>query len=215
MGKSAQTPQALSDLASAGRVDPLIKNGNLHIDNVNFEANNGEMAKQVAESGNSALKKRVLKSGKARKYLDGLQAAKKQSGDQSAARAEAFNVNATLKAEGKITTDVANVQETYGVDSKGNFESDDKEKKFKEDLKKNADLLPKIASQLKGMAQFQAFSALTKDEFTRFVITARAGSAEDKKEFKALQREYTAASKKDTATDDMKDVSKWLSGLPV
>ncbi|MFH1193777.1 MAG: hypothetical protein V1661_02175 [bacterium] len=189
----AQTPNVLQALEKAGRLDVLIKAGNINLENV---AGGSNVARSIASSSNEALKERMRAKG-GDEYKKNLREAIKIPGEHGAERAELLRMN-------------ENISSVYKIDAAGTFQNDAEENNFVGDIKKNRDILSKIGGQLTGEARQSAFNTLSQDELVKFVRRAKTDSEKDS--VRKMIDNFKVAAKDEAASPAMKEIAEKLEG---
>lgn len=191
---AVQTPEVLSDLAQTGRLDALIKSGNINIANFDLTANDGALARAILSSGDEKLQEKV-RNQRGPDYQAGLTASLDKPGEHNAERRELLRTGASADAiyKGRI-------------DKAGAFQDAKVETELLSDLKgMDRDAVADVARNLKGEAKDSALSALSLEDVKQLSKDSRNGS---------VIREFMRAASKDLAPEDMKAAFEKLSNLP-
>lgn len=198
LDRSAQEPEFLKALMDAGRIDPLVREGTLNIQNADLKMNGGSLAKKIAESTSEALKKRA-RNEKRGEYADGLIASMQKPGDHSAARGELLRMGTDLDKIYKYN------------EERGSFENTEEERRFVADIEKNTDAIPKVAGSLSGDAQNAVFKRLTADDYIKYA--RRAKNTDDKMDLQLLLGKLEQFSKSAEAGDGIRETVRQLKGM--
>jgi len=203
MPSGDQSAAMLDTLAKEGRIEPLIKSGNINVATADLKTSGGIIAKQVAINGSEALRNK-FKEEKRDDYVTGLRDSMSIPGDHTDQRAELLRLG-------------ENISTLYKIDKKGQFETNDEENKFKADIKKvpKRDVI-EISPSLKGEARHQAFETLDRADLASYLNRAQTeGSEEAMAKAKQMIGDYMEVAESGGASENMQKNAKQISALPV